>query len=178
MKKGWGKSLFLVILGLVIGFPVFSMTYYVMVRTSTPEFCASCHEIQPAVLAWRTSSHVNNPQGFVADCMDCHLPAPHDTVNFFYTKTLHGLKDVIAHYQGVEYDREAMKIRARESIKNEQCLKCHRNIEYMPYKRGAMLAHKAVLYPKEGYEKKCTDCHKDLVHVNRPYYDYLNPAGN
>nr|WP_245628539.1 NapC/NirT family cytochrome c [Salidesulfovibrio brasiliensis] len=39
------------------------MAYYTMVRTSTPEFCASCHEIQAAYMAWKTSSHVNNPQG-------------------------------------------------------------------------------------------------------------------
>lgn len=52
------------------------MTYYTMVRTSTPEFCASCHEIKPAVVAWRSSTHTNNASGVVVDCMDCHLPAP------------------------------------------------------------------------------------------------------
>ena len=78
------KTFLLVILGVLLGFPVFSLTYYTMVRTSTPGFCASCHEIQFAYNTWKTSSHVNNAQGFVADCMDCHLPAPHDTVNFFY----------------------------------------------------------------------------------------------
>ncbi|MEZ4567046.1 MAG: NapC/NirT family cytochrome c [Desulfobacterales bacterium] len=39
------------------------MTYYTMVRTSTPEFCASCHEIQFAYNTWKTSTHVNNAQG-------------------------------------------------------------------------------------------------------------------
>jgi len=34
----------------------------------------------------------------------------------------------------------------------------------MPDKRGAMLAHRTVLYPRPGYEKKCVDCHWDLVH--------------
>ena len=54
----------LVFLGVVIAFPLFSMTYYTMVRTSTPDFCTSCHEIKPAVRAWRSSTHVNNAQGF------------------------------------------------------------------------------------------------------------------
>ena len=49
--------------GIVIAFPLFSMTYYTMVRTSTPDFCATCHEIKPAVVAWRSSTHVNNQQG-------------------------------------------------------------------------------------------------------------------
>jgi cytochrome c-type protein NapC/trimethylamine-N-oxide reductase cytochrome c-type subunit TorC len=30
-----------------------------------------------------------------------------------------------------------------------------------------MLAHRAVLYARPGYEKKCVDCHYDLVHSDR-----------
>ena len=58
------KSILLVLCGLVIAFPLFSMAYYTMVRTSTPEFCGLCHEIRPAVTAWKTSTHVNNGHGF------------------------------------------------------------------------------------------------------------------
>jgi cytochrome c nitrite reductase small subunit len=158
--------------GVFIGFPVFSIAYYTMVRTSTPQFCASCHEIQPAYNAWKTSTHVNNAQGFVADCMDCHLPAPHDTFNFFYAKTMHGVKDILVHFSGKAYDREKNRNAAYASFKNEQCQKCHRNILYIPNKRGAMLAHRSVVYARKGYEKKCVDCHKNLVHVKKPYYNY------
>lgn len=173
MKRVW-KPVLWIGLGIVIAFPVFSMVYYTMVRTSTPQFCATCHEIRPAYEAWKTSSHRNNPQGVVADCMDCHLPAPHDTINFFYTKTWHGIKDVAAHFiDGAEgYDRDENREEAYRSIKNEQCQKCHRNIENMPHSRGAMLAHKSVLYARPGYEKKCTDCHRNLVHVDRDRYEY------
>lgn len=172
--KRYVTSIFLIIFGIILGFPLFSITYYTMVRTSTPHFCALCHEIQPAYEAWKTSTHVNNTQGFVADCMDCHLPAPHDTFEFFYVKTIHGAKDIFAHFvKGVHsYDRQESRNRAYATIKNDQCLKCHRNILYIPNKRGAMLAHRAVLYPRPGYEKKCFDCHKNLVHVDRPQFVY------
>ena len=162
----------LVCVGVFLSFPLFSISYYTMVRTSTPQFCASCHEIQPAYNAWKTSTHVNNAQGFVADCMDCHLPAPHDTFNFFYAKTIHGIKDVFVHFFGGEYDREKNRQIAYASFKNEQCQKCHRNLLYIPDKRGAMLAHRDVVYARPGYEKRCVDCHKNLVHVQRPYYQY------
>ncbi len=168
-----------ILLGILIAFPFFSMTYYTMVRTSTPQFCSSCHEIQWAYNTWKTSTHVNNAQGFVADCMDCHLPAPHDTVNFFYTKALHGMKDVFAHLMmddPGEYDHAKNRARAYATFKNDQCQKCHRNIAYLPTKRGAMLAHKQVLYPRPGYEKKCVDCHYDLVHNEREYYQYKECA--
>jgi len=158
--------------GILIAFPLFSVFYYTMVRTSTPQFCASCHEIQPAFNAWKTSTHVNNAQGFVADCMDCHLPAPHDTINFFYAKTWHGLKDIFVHFFGGEYDREKNRQIAYATFKNEQCQKCHRNILYIPNSRGAMLAHRDVIYARPGYEKQCVDCHKNLVHMKRPYYQY------
>ena len=104
MKK-YLKGLILISIGILIAFPLFSVSYFTMVRTSTPEFCASCHEIRFAVDTWKTSTHVNNAHGFVADCMDCHLPAPQDTINFFYAKTVHGIKDVIVHFTQDEYDR-------------------------------------------------------------------------
>ncbi|MBW1999893.1 MAG: NapC/NirT family cytochrome c [Deltaproteobacteria bacterium] len=166
------KPVLLVGLGIVIAFPLFSIAYYTMVRTSTPQFCASCHEIQFAYNTWKTSTHFNNAQGFVADCMDCHLPAPQDTFDFFYSKTFHGIKDILVHIFLEEYDREENRQKAYASLKNRQCLKCHRNILYIPDKRGAMLAHRSVLYPLPGYEKRCVDCHRNLVHRERPFYEY------
>jgi len=172
--KRRNKSILLIVFGIVIAFPLFSMTYYTMVRTSTPEFCGLCHEIQPAVMGWKSSTHVNNGQGFVADCMDCHLPAPHDTFDFFFAKAAHGLKDVVSHYTGgaETYDRQVMKEHVWASMKNDQCMKCHRNLLHMPAKRGAMLAHRKVLYASNGEEYRCTDCHRELVHNDRQFYEY------
>lgn len=160
--------------GVVIAFPLFSMGYYTMVRTSTPQFCASCHEIEYAYHTWKTSTHVNNAHGFVADCMDCHLPAPHDTINFFYTKTAHGIKDIFVHFTQdmSQYDHDLQKQKAYASFSNDQCQKCHRNILHIPNKRGAMMAHRDVVYARKGYEKKCVDCHKNLVHNSREGYAY------
>lgn len=171
MKK-FIKPVIFIAIGIFIAFPIFSLSYYTMVRTSTPEFCASCHEIQPAYNSWKTSTHANNDKGFTADCMDCHLPAPQDTFNFFYAKTAHGIKDVFVHFAYGTYDREASRNHAYATFKNAQCQKCHQNILYIPNKRGAMLAHRSVVYPKKGYEKKCVDCHRDLVHVDSDVFRY------
>jgi len=158
--------------GILVAFPLFSMTYYTMVRTSTPRFCSSCHEIQFAYATWQTSTHANNGQGVVADCMDCHLPAPQDTFNFFYQKTMHGVKDIFVHFTTDQYDHVENRLAAYRSFTNAQCMKCHRNLLYIPDKRGAMLAHRTVLYPRPGYEKKCVDCHRNLVHNPRSLYEY------
>ena len=171
------KYIIFICLGIILAFPLFSMSYYTMVRTSTPQFCSSCHEIEYAYDTWKTSSHVNNPKGFVADCMDCHLPSPEDTFEFFYAKTYHGLKDIIIHFtmEPGSYDRAKNRQAVYEDIDNKQCRKCHRNLLTMANKRGAMLAHKTVLYPRPGYEKKCVDCHDELVHFPKSNYAY-DPA--
>ena len=170
--KRWKIALLLIALGVVLGVPLMSMAYYTMVRTSTPQFCALCHEIQPAYRDWQTSSHGYNEWGVVADCMDCHLPAPHDTINFFYKKSYHGLKDVFAHIFLDEYDRAENREHAYADIENAQCLKCHRNILYLANNRGAMLAHRTVVYAREGYEKRCVDCHRNLVHNPKKQFAY------
>jgi cytochrome c-type protein NapC/trimethylamine-N-oxide reductase cytochrome c-type subunit TorC len=161
------KTLLLVAIGIIIAFPLFSMSYYTMVRTSTPEFCGTCHEIKPAVRAWRESTHVNNAAGLVADCMDCHLPAPQDTFDFFFAKSYHGIKDVALHFLTGEYNRERARNNAYAAFDNDQCQKCHRNLLNIPNSRGAMLAHRSVIYARAGYEKKCIDCHYDLVHDDK-----------
>lgn len=167
MKKKTIVAIALVGIGMVLAFPIFSISYYTMVRTSTPEFCASCHEIKPAVRAWRASTHTNNAAGIVVDCMDCHLPAPQNTYDFFFAKTYHGIKDVAIHFFVGEYDREKSRNAAYDAFDNAQCQKCHRNLLYMPNNRGAMRAHRTVLYARAGYEKKCVDCHYDLVHNDK-----------
>ncbi|EFK06944.1 NapC/NirT cytochrome c family, N-terminal domain protein [delta proteobacterium NaphS2] len=166
------KTILLISLGILVAFPLFSMSYYTMVRTSTPEFCASCHEIKPAVRAWRASTHVNNAVGVTADCMDCHLPAPHDMFDFFFAKTYHGIKDVGVHFLTGEYDRKRARETAYAAFDNDQCLKCHRNLLYIPNQRGAMLAHRSVMYARKGYQKKCVDCHYDLVHNDKTIVMY------
>ena len=172
MIKPYVKVGLFIGIGIMLGFPIFSLTYYTMVRTSTPGFCGSCHEIQYAVNTWKTSTHANNAQGVVADCMDCHLPAPHDTFDFFFSKTMHGVKDVFVHFTMDSYDHDENREKAYASFKNDQCMKCHRNLMYIPDKRGAMVAHRDVLYPRPGYEKKCVDCHRDLVHNESDIYQY------
>ncbi len=149
-----------------------------MVQTSTPNFCAKCHEIRPAVETWRTSTHASNDKGVVAECMDCHLPEPYKPVSFFFAKTTHGLKDVFAHLVQDRYDREKSREAVYSSFDNTACLTCHKNILYIPNKRGAMLAHKTVMFPRPGYEKKCTDCHQHLVHNESGRYRYERTEGN
>ncbi len=54
--------------------------------TNHPDFCASCHTVQPSVETWKTSSHKD------VTCVDCHVrPGLH---GFIEDKVLAGLRDV------------------------------------------------------------------------------------
>ena len=92
---------------------------------------------------------------------------PRTPSTFSFAKSYHGLKDVAVHFFKGEYDREKARESAYAAFDNDQCQKCHRNLLHMPTKRGAMLAHRSVVYARPGYEKKCVDCHYDLVHSER-----------
>jgi len=156
---------------IAVGAVAFGLSHQVMMVTSTPSFCASCHEIRPAYDSWLTSSHRVNKRGVVVTCMDCHLPDPSDFPAFFWAKTHHGLKDIYAHLFGDEYDREEAKAHARAAIPNKRCQRCHADLLATGMSRGAMLAHRSVLYPKrKGYEKTCHECHENLVHKPKAYY--------
>ena len=147
------------------------VSHRVMLATSTPSFCSSCHEIRPAYEGWLMSSHRMNERGVVVKCIDCHLPDPSNFPAFYWAKTHHGIKDIYAHFFGGEYNREEAQRRARSSIPNERCQRCHADLLATGMTRGAMLAHRSLLYPKrKGYEKTCHECHENLVHQPQAYY--------
>ena len=147
-----------------------ALFYSAFVWTSTPAYCVKCHEIQPAYQSWKTSSHRVNSRGVVAECKDCHLPPSDDVGSFILAKGKHTALDVFAHLAQEEYDRQAMRLKAASGISNAACQKCHSDLLYPPMSRGAMLAHRSMLYPREGYEKRCLDCHENLVHRQRSLF--------
>lgn len=169
MKKIIGVAVILSLAGLAM-FPLMNLGYKIMVDTSTPSFCASCHEIKPAVEAWKTSSHASNNKGFTARCMDCHLPPPEQTMYFFFSKAKHGIKDFWGHYFGEPYNAAKRREIVYSTMTNSNCLKCHQNILYIPDKRGAMLAHRTALFGEKGHGKSCFECHSGLVHEKKALY--------
>ena len=152
------------ITGFLFSIPVFLFSNFMMLSTSTPEFCASCHEHKVTVQTWKTSTHYKNENGVVATCKDCHLPPFEDSVSFYMAKAYHGAKDVTLHFIGPEYDREALKKHVTDHMDDSRCLRCHNNLMNLQ-DRGARLAHSALFHPKpHTTQPKCLDCHTNLVH--------------
>ena len=108
-----------------------------------------------------------NLESLLAGLTDAQLIEPGVEVDW-------SIKDILVHFTQdmSKYDHALQRENAYASFTNHQCQKCHRNILNIPNKRGAMLAHRDVLYARPGYEKKCVDCHRNLVHMPREVYAY------
>ncbi len=140
----------------------YSFTTWSVGYTSSEEFCTSCHEMMGAYQAWKTSSHYKNDSGVVATCADCHLPT--DMLSKIKVKIITGTRDSFVHYLGnpEDLDFKELAIKARENISDDSCVQCHKNPFPVNLSKGGFIAHRAV---ERGANKKCVDCHQNLVHT-------------
>lgn len=111
-------------------------------KTSTPGYCATCHVMAPQYEAWfMTGVHRN------IRCVDCHLPHT-DPVSYLFWKGMDGMKDVLFFYGRLYPDR--MKISshgARTAQKN--CLRCHEQM----------------VSRIETGDRDCWQCHRRINHT-------------
>ncbi|NJK87163.1 MAG: hypothetical protein HC906_15475, partial [Bacteroidales bacterium] len=71
MKRFW----FLFIPGVFVGFLIFWSGSVAVHKTSTDEYCNSCHTIHPhATTSWKKSVHYETKSGNHTGCVECHLP--------------------------------------------------------------------------------------------------------
>lgn len=138
------KVLLVFCIFLIASYILFQIGYVV---TSSPSFCARCHEVKPYVTSWKESPHKD------VTCLDCHQPRgelgkfhskarglnyllQHLSGNYTvptYATIFEGnciachLGDMKKHPEAVELTNTP-KMNHYESITNgESCLKCHRN---------------------------------------------------
>jgi cytochrome c nitrite reductase small subunit len=118
-------------------------------KTSSPEFCGSCHVLQPEYEAWfHTGAHRR------ILCVDCHLP--NDTKGrHVLWKSIEGMVDVYAFYGGRV--PEDIRITERGAVfLKENCLRCHET---------------TMALTKE--DRNCWDCHRRLSHKRSGVVDTL-----
>ncbi len=133
--------------------------------TSTTEFCTSCHEEKDTLARLKKSSHWDNDLGMHVACKDCHIPP--DVVGFVGAK-LNGLRHAAIHLfdppTDDEWDRERphRQRRARESISDAACMRCH-NAFFTPASAVGETAH-TILWG----EVRCAGCHTNLAHNEVP----------
>jgi len=164
-KKGWifglGIGVFLTIL-------VVLASGFMIETTNTDTFCVSCHAMNPFRDAWTQSVHGGrNPQGFRAQCVDCHLPHG-NFVEYVTAKAITGTGDVVQNIILDVNEFDWMGNSEKRRLKftyDSACRRCHQQLDAAPgMPRGGFLAHRA--YLRGDTTKKCAECHPHVGHKN------------
>lgn len=151
----WGWVLALLVAGLI---GMGAMAEYTM----QPDFCRSCHIMEPYYVAWHSSTHKNVP------CVDCHFEPG-------LKSTLRGKFEASA--QGVKYLTGTYGSKPHAEIRDASCLRegCHakRILEgkvrwTVPSQRGGSVTirfdHAPHLQPdRRGKQLRCVSCHSQIV---------------
>ncbi|NLS11949.1 cytochrome C [Vibrio sp. SM6] len=141
---------------------------------STNEFCGSCHTMEPMVETFARSVHGgNNSQGFVAECVDCHLPKS-NVVETLYVKGTSGIRHLWGEYiEGKEVlDYEILHNKRTEFVYDSGCLDCHRGLEEKATNADTtapirdQVHQQAFANRQSDPDYQCASCHYDIAHPN------------
>lgn len=120
--------------------------------TASPEFCGSCHNMEPYVESWRTSSH-NQVQ-----CAQCHYEP--GTWNYLKGKITDGQVHLVMFMTG------RTKGKYHAEISDVSCQVCHTNDQLQGVKdfQGISFSHENHLGTMRRDKKlRCVTCHGQLV---------------
>ena len=162
-KSGW--------LGVAVGAVLTLITVlasgFMIETTNTDTFCVTCHIMTPFQTAWKNSVHGgNNPQGFAAQCVDCHLPHG-NFFEFLTVKAATGASDIAHNFfidaKTYDWAEAANKNRLKFTF-DSACRRCHHVLAPPGMKRGGFIAHRTYLLGET--KKKCAECHPHVGHKN------------
>src|SRR3990172_382168 len=89
-----------------------------LVTTSRPGFCRSCHEMRDDYRAWRASAHKE------VSCVSCHIEP--GAVNFL-THKVSALKEVSAHIAGGYEAPINENSKVSQKLPSASCIACHKS---------------------------------------------------
>lgn len=108
-------------------------------KSESPEFCGSCHVLQPEYESWFHSGHHR------IKCVDCHLPND-NLANHLIQKTLEGVKDSVAFHTGRIPETIRISTHGAEVVQ-QNCQRCH-----------------AEIISRVTIDRRCWDCHRRISH--------------
>jgi len=161
---GW---FFGIVVGVVLTCIIVLASGFMIETTNTDQFCISCHYMKPFRTAWTNAVHGGkNPQGFAAQCVDCHLP--HGSfVQYFTAKAKTGTRDVIHNFYIDPYTYDWADAAEKHRLKftyDNACRHCHLILLPQGLSHGGFIAHRAYLLGE--VKKRCTECHPHVGHKN------------
>lgn len=163
-RKRAGRLIFLS--GMIIASLIIFLGNKAIVKTSTDEYCASCHIHPHSTQSWKLSTHYDNKIGIRVHCVDCHLP-PHGE-GYLPEKAKTGIRDVWAM---TFKDSASFNWEAKSQIENAKghtfeisCTHCHQNNYPLGLTKEGREAH--LYYERQAGELHCINCHITVGHYD------------
>ena len=145
---------------------------YTMEKTSTNDYCISCHVHTDADESWKQSVHHNNGSGTVTDCAACHLP-PKGTLAHTTTKMRLGISHMWAYLvkdrENINWKKMGELAHAKGIVFNSSCEECHQNLFPDGITDEGITAHLYYEDNKEKLDLQCISCHLDAGHYDPDY---------
>ena len=137
-----------------------------VIKTSTDEYCASCHVHPHSTQSWKRSTHVDNPRGIKVHCVDCHLP-PHGE-GYLIEKAKTGIRDLWSNTfkdsASFNWEEKSQIEYAKHHTFEASCIHCHQNNYPLGLTTEGREAH--LYYEKQEGKLHCINCHITAGHYD------------
>jgi formylglycine-generating enzyme required for sulfatase activity len=157
--------------GLIIGILLVFGGGKAVDRTSTNEYCVSCHIHPAADAAWKKSVHYDTKSGSRIGCVECHLPPKGE--NYLYHKAKTGLRDLWSYWTkdsaSFNWEEKGRLEFARGHVFESSCKKCHVNLFPAKLTKDGENAHLYYNQQKKTPELHCINCHLNAGHYIQGY---------
>ena len=148
-------------------------------KTSTSEYCMSCHAHPHADEAWTKSSHyLTQTAGMRVECVQCHLPPKGD--GHWPQKIRKGARDVWSQLfkdsASINWEAKRLVENAVKYIPESACLNCHTVLFPPGLNQKGEEAHLYYKMKKEEKQLHCINCHLHVGHFKEGALHGHNPG--
>ncbi len=155
----------------IIGIAAFFLGAKTLNKTSTNEYCASCHIHPQATSSWKQSVHYDTRSGMRIGCVECHLPPKGD--GYFVAKVKTGSKDLWSKWtkdpESFDWEGRSNLEHAKNYVYNRSCEKCHETIFPASLSKTGEEAHLYYSQNAESKDLQCINCHLNAGHYIEGY---------
>lgn len=145
----------LLVLLLVLAIVAFA-SWFVFYYSKTPEFCQSCHSMEPYVASWRESAHGQKD----IFCNECHFPP--GARNYLNAK-LATIVELVKHVTGTEGPMPYAEVEDASCLRGG-CHEIQKLQDKVSFKDKYNFDHgQHLLELRRGKKLRCTSCHSQMV---------------
>jgi formylglycine-generating enzyme len=140
-------------------------------KTSTNEYCMSCHIHPAADITWKRSVHYETQSGYRVACVECHLPPKGQ--GYLWAKATTGLRDLWSYWTkdsaSFDWIERGRLETARRYVYETSCIKCHENLFPLKLTKAGEDAHLYYKQTKKTPDLHCINCHLNAGHFIEGY---------